>query len=466
MASGTSRCRAIFKLNTKFCQLVRNQGSFSNIHLPLEHGVELSRKLPSGGMAMVTRTVGLLFWICLVNGAFGVDDDPLKEAKARMAIELARVESDIRQGLSEADRQASRDPIKARESYDRVRAMIERDGSLSEKRKAYLTDICRKKSDALDSARAADARAATDLAQQQAQKKKNPAATQGDQDDQISRRLKEIRDLQQGGQSAEAAKRAEELARKNPDNVAALAAARMQQVRGQINLNADLRSRMEANTMIAMRQIEEAGIPITGDLVFPPDWAEKSKRRSPGAKLTERERSVLKSLSTPMNLTIEGENFEYFLTAMEKQLGVSLLVDRPALEAAGVRVDSPVTVRARNWTGRSVLKKVLSDLGLSYIIRSEEIQITTAERTRETLVTRSYYIGDLLGISDTRFPPWYNQQQFAQTLASIIDSIKSQVDPRSWQPEGSGSIVFEPLSMSLIIRQTAEVHFLLGGSLR
>ena len=95
---------------------------------------------------MVTRTVGLLFWICLVNGAFGVDDDPLKEAKARMAIELARVESDIRQGLSEADRQASRDPIKARESYDRVRAMIERDGSLSEKRKAYLTDICRKKS--------------------------------------------------------------------------------------------------------------------------------------------------------------------------------------------------------------------------------------------------------------------------------------------------------------------------------
>jgi hypothetical protein len=167
-----------------------------------------------------------------------------------------------------------------------------------------------------------------------------------------------------------------------------------------------------------------------------------------------------------MNLTIEGENFEYFLTAMEKQLGVSLLVDRPALEAAGIRMDTPVTVKARNWTGRTVLKKVLSDLGLSYIIRSEEIQVTTAERTRETLVTRSYYIGDLLGVSNLQLPPWYNQQQFAQTLASIIESIKSQVDPRSWQPEGAGSIVFEPLSMSLIIRQTAEIHFLLGGALK
>lgn len=415
---------------------------------------------------MHTRMVGLCLSFALANMAPATVDDPLKEAQARLAVELARVESDFRQAMAEADKLAAKDPGRAKAAYEKLRASMERDTNLPEKRKAYLADICARKIGSLEKARVAETRAAAELARVESSRAARPGKSSPDNDGETSRRLREIQELQRSGQSAEAARRALDLARKFPDNPAVAAAAQMQGIRGQINQNTDLRNRFETSNLVAMRQIEEAGIPITGDLTFPSDWAEKSKRRSPGAKMTEREKALLKSLSTPMNLTIEGENFEYFLSAMEKQLGVSLLVDRPAVEAAGIRMDSPVTIRARNWTGRTVLKKVLSDLGLSYIIRSEEIQVTTAERTRETLVTRSYYIGDLLGVSNMRLPPWYNQQQFAQTLTSIIESIKSQVDPRSWQPEGSGSIVFEPLSMSLIIRQTAEIHFLLGGSLK
>lgn len=415
---------------------------------------------------MDTWKAVLFFLISMVTCVFAVDMDPLKEAKARLAIDLARIESDFRTGIIEADKLAAKNPEKAKDAYEQLKTNLQREPSLPEKRKEYLTDICKRKIDGLERSKQSENRASADLARIESQRQNKPNGAYAEQDNETSRKLKEIRELQQGGQSLEAARRASELARKFPDNPAAVAAAQMQSVRGQLNQNAELRNRIETNNLVAMRQIEEAGIPITGDLVFPSDWAEKSKRRSPGAKMSEREKSLLKALSTPMNLTVEGENFEYFLAAMEKQLGVSLLVDRPAVEAAGIRMDTPVTIKARNWTGRTVLKKVLSDLGLSYIIRSEEIQVTTAERTRETLVTRSYYIGDLLGISNLQLPPWYNQQQFAHTLASIIESIKSQVDPRSWQPEGAGSIVFEPLSMSLIIRQTAEIHFLLGGALK
>ena len=415
---------------------------------------------------MLTRKVIFLIVLVTAKSAYASDNDPLKEAKARLAIELARIETDFRQGLAEADKLIHKNPIKAKEAYESLKTTLEREPNLPDQRKAYLANICKRKIDNLERTKQSDNLAAADLARLEAQRSSRPKTISSDQDIETSRKLKEIRELQTGGQSVEAAKRTADLVRKYPDNPAIIAAAQMQSVRGQLNQNAELRNRFESSNLIALRQIEEAGIPITGDLVFPSDWAEKSKRRSPGAKMSEREKALLKALSTPMNLTIEGENFEYFLTAMEKQLGVSLLVDRPAVEAAGIRMDTPVTVKARNWTGRTVLKKVLSDLGLSYIIRSEEIQITTAERTRETLVTRSYYIGDLLGVSNLQLPPWYNQQQFAQTLASIIESIKSQVDPRSWQPEGAGSIVFEPLSMSLIIRQTAEIHFLLGGALK
>jgi hypothetical protein len=43
--------------------------------------------------------------------------------------------------------------------------------------------------------------------------------------------------------------------------------------------------------------------------------------------------------------------------------------------------------------------------------------------------------------------------------------IQTSVDPQSWQANGgNGSIVFNAPSMSLIIKQSAEVHALLGGS--
>ncbi|MFM7110287.1 MAG: hypothetical protein ACKO26_04025 [Planctomycetota bacterium] len=395
-----------------------------------------------------------------------LQEDPLKDAKARLAVELARIEYDFRDGLKEADKLLSKSPQKSKAIYEQLKKTLENEQHLPDKRKTYLIDICSRKIIICNNMIEVGIKElkSDSNALQRNQKKYGEDFTNSETE--LSVKIKEIRELQVNGRIADATKKAIEIYKRYPDNPAIQASIQMLGIKNQVAYNNEFKSKYESGYLVAMRQIEESGIPITGDLVFPPDWAEKSKRRSSTSKLTEKEKSLLKSLSTPMDINIEGKSLEYFLQEMENKLGVSLIVDRPAVEAAGVRIDSPVTVKARNWTGRTVLKKVLADLGLSYIIRSEEIQVTTAERSRENLVTRSYYIGDLLGVSNMRLPPWYNQQQFAQTLTSIIDSIKSQVDPRSWQPEGSGSIVFEPLSMSLIIRQTAEVHFLLGSNLK
>jgi hypothetical protein len=153
-----------------------------------------------------------------------------------------------------------------------------------------------------------------------------------------------------------------------------------------------------------------------------------------------------------------------------KRLGQPLVTDEDALKQLNIGYDSTVTVRAkRPIAARTVLRQTLSQLGLTYVIKDQSIYITTPEKAKQMMVVRTYYLGDLLGAMDLALPPALNQLQMAQNVAYIIDLIKRTVDPESWADngrDGLGTIAFEPLTMSLVVRQSAEVHFMLGGSFR
>jgi hypothetical protein len=82
------------------------------------------------------------------------------------------------------------------------------------------------------------------------------------------------------------------------------------------------------------------------------------------------------------------------------------------------------------------------------------------------VTTRTYYIGDLTTFANPNLPPVLNQLQMLQNIAMIVNSITTQIDPQSWRnnnPDAVGSITFDPITMTLIIKQTAEVHMALGG---
>jgi hypothetical protein len=379
--------------------------------------------------------------------------DPLKEAQARLAVSQARAESLFREQIREYDEWYRKDPEKARLALDAADKIIQGEQAIPEKRRTVLLDQVAKKRSGLASTRMTDPlEGASTLSKPKVSK---PALTETEkQQIETSRQLREIIRLGDSGKSVEANRRLAELSRKDSGNPAVVAANQMSGTRGAIQNGRDLNTRINSSMLGALREIEAAGVPIVGDM----------------------------ALGSSMSLTMEGEQLKYFLDAMEKQLGIPLVIDKQALETAGIGLETPINIRARNWSARSVLRKVFSDLGIAYIIRSEEVQVTTQETARETMVTRSYYIGDLLpifgnnnvaGLNNVYMDPFSrmnmvaaSQAQFSQTLTGIVDSIKSQVDPSSWAPNGQGSIVFEPLSMSLIVKQTAEVHFLLGTTLR
>ena len=50
----------------------------------------------------------------------------------------------------------------------------------------------------------------------------------------------------------------------------------------------------------------------------------------------------------------------------------------------------------KGMTLRSVLKKVLGDFGLTYVVREQTIHITTAQKAKDMLIVRTYYLGDVV----------------------------------------------------------------------
>src|SRR5262249_18409158 len=129
----------------------------------------------------------------------------------------------------------------------------------------------------------------------------------------------------------------------------------------------------------------------------------------------------------------------------------------------------------------------------------EAIQVTSAQRAKDLMVVRRYYIGDLLAgmgtmngmpgfqngfgsfggapiqpsniLGNAPFAVAFNQQMFAlqaaqnmQSVEQLKEMIQSSVDPASWFGHGgNGTITFHAASMSFLIKQSTEVHAMLGS---
>jgi hypothetical protein len=105
---------------------------------------------------------------------------------------------------------------------------------------------------------------------------------------------------------------------------------------------------------------------------------------------------------------------------------------------------------------------MLADLGLTYIVKDELIFVTTPTKAKDYMTTRTYYVGDLVPQYDMRFGPSLGQLQAMQTITQLVNMIQNNIDKESWEAngkEGGGTIVFSPATMSLIVKQSAEVHY-------
>jgi aromatic ring-cleaving dioxygenase len=211
--------------------------------------------------------------------------------------------------------------------------------------------------------------------------------------------------------------------------------------------------------------IDVASIPTDRDVTFPKYWRELTKRRLKrfGVQLTKEEQNLIKALNSTMSVNFDKTAFRDVIAYLQEKTGTSIIVDKSALEEAQVDYDDPVEFTGKKLAFRTILRKVLADRGLAYILNKGIIEVVTPQKARETLVTRTYPIGGLLPIT----PGMPYGMKFAmarQAAAMIAEQIMGSTDPSIWKVNGGNATIdYNDATQSLIIRAPAEMHYTMSN---
>jgi len=229
----------------------------------------------------------------------------------------------------------------------------------------------------------------------------------------------------------------------------------------------EIRAQAETASLALHASVLKAGIPEYRDFVVPRDFAEKMAKRNAGVTMTAQEKAIMKALSAVLGVDYKDSSFKDILDDLQKRTGMPIIVDPRALEEANIKYETTLTLNLSRVTTRTVLKKILAELGLTYVVKDQAVYITTPVRAKDLLTIRTYSVADLMPIADMRMPYVLNQIQAYQTLQQLVVMITQTVEPESWEVNGKGglgTITFDPVRFMLVVKQNAEVHYLMGLS--
>jgi len=382
----------------------------------------------------MSRTwLAVLVVAILPVGLFAADDkELLKSVKERMKVEAQRVEREFTDGRAAAYKLVRSDDPKLEEASEKLRdllGMVEKDTSLDSKRRQELIvtlkfDLGRVKEIA------AERRKTTrkESPPPSVIRRETPPSSRGD--DERRSPTKDAKSLyDQRKKSLEEAKRG--------------------------------RDKKGEGFSKTLRDVDRSAIPATDADRFPRDWIERTRKRGSTVKMTAKEKAIMESLNKTIDLDLSDVTLQEVIDLLKKKTGIDIAADKRGLDEANVTYDTKINIKMKAST-RNVIRKILAELGLAYYIKDETLQITSLERARNTTSIRTYYVGDLALVTDTRIPYDLSRLQAIQTINSIVEQIKG-LEPQSWQseanPDAPGTITFDPVRMTLIIKQTAEFHF-------
>jgi hypothetical protein len=400
-----------------------------------------------------------------VRGQSDNKDDLLDRQRRLLEIQSQKVEADTRAALTEAQRLTASDPALALEKLRGALSKLEDDATLTEKRKNMLIRVLKDRIRVTELANRSEEKTTErpDLIQRRQQDLKET------EKDEMQRSLDHIRALRKDGKMEEANQSAKELVKKYPNSPAAQAAARTAAAAEFLATSRSIRNDRGQRTTSVTRDVDRSATPPAGDVEFPKDFQERTKNRKT-VSMTAKEKAILKALNTPVTVAFKDSRFQDVIDYIQTLTNIPILLDQTALDEAKITSDTLITVKVKEVTVRTLLRKILGDFSLAYIIKEESIQVTSALKARETMITRTYNIGDLVdtgGLDALRFGnPGISTVQIVQNVNAIIDLIQTSVDPDSWKKNGGqGTIAFHPSTMSLIVRNSAEVQSVLGGGL-
>jgi general secretion pathway protein D len=387
--------------------------------------------------------------VCVFSAASIVASDDLADRATRT------VEAEIRMAIKEAQRLASQDPAKATEKLKTIQRKLESDRVLSEERRTQLSRLI------ADRLRVVAAGPVTE--------EQIPVAPRNVEAERKSAELARLRSnledaaaLRNSGQNALAEQRFAELLKSfSNDLVAKTEILNQQTISRKAEFDA-IRRDKERGTLSALNSVDRAAVMPTTDVEFPKDWKEKIARRKSDTAPTAEELRILKALNSSLDARFKESRLEDVVDYISTLIGLPIVLDKGALDELQLTYDTPVNFAVKKpVSARAALRAITRGLGLTYVVREGVVFITSIDRARGYLVTKTYSVGDLvtpIGFLDP------NSEALNVTL--LIDTIVRMVDPESWEYRGGlGIIRYHPPTKSIIVRQSAEIHTMVKGSL-
>ena len=346
----------------------------------------------------------------------------------------------------------------------------------------------------------------------------------------VDRLMKDFNSLFKEGKYLEAENIAMKVVELDPDNGVALAAITMARRARAVD---DYKNIKEGKEEYVLQVLNDAERPPPGEAThgsgvsYAKDVWGRAANRKPLSPITidrmnEREKVIQRRLSTPVTVSFEGAPLSEVINHLRDVEGISIRLDQPALQAEGISLDSPISIKLEQVSLKSALNLILHQVHLTHVIKDEVLEITTEAQARGKLIATTYQVADLVipvenfGDIRTPHPHLYsnlmtNNPYAAQAPSPVsrvgggvsvgtpsgssmdsstggspshnggsgggsgdgteaarpttpprtklIKLITSTISPRSWSEMGGpGTIDYFPLTMALVINQAADIQ--------
>src|SRR5262249_50637351 len=154
---------------------------------------------------------------------------------------------------------------------------------------------------------------------------------------------------------------------------------RLNRTRDNLAESRGVRIKQGSGLSAADRDVANSATPSAKDMEFPKNWKELVAKRTKGPEMTRTEKAIMKALESTIEANFDNIRFEDVIKYLEDKTGVTILLDKLALEQQAVTYETTVKYRARKISMRTVLRRILADHGLTYYIKDETIQVTTPD---------------------------------------------------------------------------------------
>jgi type II secretory pathway component GspD/PulD (secretin) len=273
-------------------------------------------------------------------------------------------------------------------------------------------------------------------------------------DTEIAELLRQFQTLYHEGKYKQAEMIAQKAHDIDPDNTAAHEALQMADIGYNIHRGQEIKSAKEKYFMKALDDHPGPALDMHDPVAFPDDkYAERVGKRNAfphGIQFGTRnpiEQSIERKLTTPVNMNFKDQSLKDAIEILGNVNNVNIYTDMAALDAAGVNLSQPTSLKVENISLKSALNLLLKQAKLTYVIKDEVLQITTEDEARGKLKQVTYPVADLVIMPSDGTVPNTSTFEYALSRAGNPQGVSNQgavpyLNPLSLpngQPAGSAS---------------------------